>query len=99
MGEMQSPPFKKPGRLVSWMVVVVFGIPGLYDLVSGALDNNPGLALYGLGWTMIAAVFLLYALDLPGMQTRRARVLRLVMGYSGLALAICGFVLKYGGAF
>jgi hypothetical protein len=90
-------PFRKPGRIVSWIVVVVFGIPGVYDLVTGSLAGSPGLALYGLGWTMIAAVFVLYALDLAALQTRRARVVRLVVGYLGLALAICGFVLKYRG--
>ena len=94
---MQDTPFKKPGRVISWLVVVIFGIPGLYDLVSGALDGDRGLALYGLGWVMVAAVFVSYAVALPALQTRRARVLRLVVGYIGLAVAIGGFVMKYRG--
>lgn len=94
---MQPTQFRKPGRIVSWIVVVVFGIPGVYDLVTGSLAGSPGLALYGLGWTMIAAVFVLYALDFPSLHSKRARVWRLVVGYIGLALAISGFVLKYRG--
>jgi hypothetical protein len=94
---MQSTPVNKPGRVISWMTAGVFGIPGLYDLVSGALDRNAGLAMYGLGAAMIAAVFVWFALASHRAPTSRARILRLVLGYSGLAVAICGFVMKHRG--
>jgi hypothetical protein len=73
-------------KVLSWMTAVVFGIPGLYDLVTGTLDRNVGLAMYGLGAAMIGAVFVWFALVSHGSQTSGARILRLVLGYSGLAV-------------
>lgn len=83
-------------RTFSWFAAVLLGLPGIYDLVQGSMLGVPGEALSGLGKLMCGVFFLLHALRRPSLQAPRAKTLLGALFYSGLAIAIIGFLLKRG---
>ena len=88
-------PISKSDRTLSLVFGLVFGIPGLYEVMTGILRDNAGEAVYGAGKVMIGLFFLLRLTQAARARGPVSRVVTTLI-YLGGAVFVLGFLMKRG---
>ena len=88
-------PISKSDRTLSVVFGLLFGIPGLYDAMTGMLRDNAGEAVYGAGKVMIGLFFLLRLTEAGRTRRPVSRVVTMLI-YVGGAVFVLGFLMKRG---
>jgi uncharacterized transporter YbjL len=94
---MQQRPNAAPSAVFNLVLVVVLGLIGVYDIVSGITRDGAGVFITGLALTIYAAVLLRDALHIkktgqPGMSRKRMNQI----GLACLTLYVVGVLVKRG---